>query len=118
MVFIPFLGNGYFLGGVVFGWWLFEGLHFHGSGSGEVEGLAGVGGGGRGDSDAVRGGEEEPEEDRCGRGAAGEGGEEAAGGGEVGGEGEAPGEAGGAREGDRGESAPPRQDTVSPKFQA
>lgn len=46
-------------------------------GKGEVEGVAGVGGGGRRDEDAVRGGEEEPEQDRGGRGAVG--------GGEVGG---------------------------------
>ena len=70
--------------------------------------MAGVGGGGRWDEDAVRGGEEEPGQDHERCGAAGEGGEEAAGGGEVDGEGEAAGEAGGARQGDRGAGAPPR----------
>ena len=86
----------------------FEGVRFHGSGQGEVEGVVGVGGGGRWDEDAVRGGEEEPEQDLGGRGAAGEGCEEAAGGGEVDGEGEAAGEAGGDRQGDRGEGASSR----------
>ena len=83
-------------------------VNFHGSGSGEAEGLAGVGGGGCGDPDAVRGGEEEPVQDRGGRGADGGGGPEAAVLGQVGGEGEAPGEAGGTRQADRGEDAPIR----------
>jgi hypothetical protein len=51
--------------------------------------LAGVGCGGRRDGDAVCGGEEELEQDRGGRGAAGGGGPEAAGRGGVGGEGRA-----------------------------
>ena len=67
-------------------------------GSGEAEDLAGVGGGGRGDQDALRGGEEEPEQDRGGRGAAGGGGPEAAVPGQVGGEGENDGGAEGKRE--------------------
>ena len=67
-------------------------------GSGEAEGVAGVGGGGRLDDDAVRGGEEELGQDRGGRGVAGEGDEEAAGGGE--GEGDEEAEEG--RQGDRG----------------
>jgi len=61
-----------------------------------------------GDEVAVRGGEEEPLQDRGGRGAAGGRGPEAAGRGEVGGEGEDPGEAVGARQGDRGEGAHPQ----------
>ena len=46
-------------------------VNFRGLGSGEAEGVAGVGGGGRRDGDAVRGGEEEPEQDRERCGAAG-----------------------------------------------
>jgi len=49
-------------------------------GKGWAEGEARVGGGGRRGGDAVRGGEEEPEQDRGRCGAAGEGGEETSGG--------------------------------------
>ena len=73
-------------------------------------------GGGRWDEDAVRLGEEEPGQDRGGRGAAGGGGQEAAGGGAVDGEGEASGETGGARQGDRGADAPKQKKTVIPEF--
>ena len=76
--------------------------------------MAGVGCGGRRDEDAVRGGEEEPEQDRGGRGAPGGGGPEALGGGEVRGEGEAAGEAEKARQGDRGVRPRRQRQTMIP----